>query len=292
MDQAQVRAIQVAQALDSIDMSRALTGARQLSAELGITLNAAMQVMGLLGAAAQAANTPAEFDPRSPRFDREDNRLARIRETMAQIRQETTSVSRGLASIAGTGGGGSAQAAAEEIKNIKPAIDETSSAMESFRSTAQSAFVGLVTGAKSLKETLSDLLGKFAEFLANSAFQSIFSGGGLGARRSGKGGGGGGFLSSIFAGFFDKGGNIPRGQFGIAGERGMELVQGPAHVTSRADTARMMGGGGGVVVNVDARGAQQGVAEQITQGISRAIPEITAAVRSGIGARQSRGYAV
>jgi len=288
--------------MESINFSTALTGARQLSAELGITLNAAMRIRGLLGAAAQAANTPVEFDPRSPRFNAaaaaEAANLERIRATMDLIQQETREVGLGLASIAGTGGGdqggvgGSAQAVAEEIKNIKPAIDETSSAMESFRSTAQSAFVGLVTGAKSLKETLSDLLGKFAEFLANSAFQSIFSGGGLGARRSGKGGGGGGFLSSIFAGFFDKGGNIPRGQFGIAGERGMELVQGPAHVTSRADTARMMGGGGGVVVNVDARGAQQGVAEQIVQGISRAIPEITAAVRSGIGARQSRGYAV
>ena len=299
LDTAQVRAALFAQAVGSINFSTALTGARQLSAELGITLNAAMRIRGLLGAAAQAANTPVEFDPRSPRFNaaaaEEAARLERIRATMDLIQQETRAVGLGLASIAGTGGGGgggggggSAREAAEAIAEIEPAIEETSSAMESFRSTAQSAFVGLVTGAKTLKETLSDLLGKFAEFLANSAFQSIFSGGGGG----GKGGGGGGFLSSIFAGFFDKGGNIPRGQFGIAGERGMELVQGPAHVTSRADTARMMGGGGGVVGNVDARGAQQGVAEQITQGISRAIPEITAAVRSGINGRQSRGYSV
>ena len=53
----------------------------------------------------------------------------------------------------------------------------------------------------------------------------------------------GGDLGSLFAGFFDKGGMIPSDQFGVVGERGPEIVQGPAHVTSRADTARMMGGG-------------------------------------------------
>jgi len=43
-----------------------------------------------------------------------------------------------------------------------------------------------------------------------------------------------------FAGMFDKGGRIPSGQFGIAGEYGPEIVKGPAYVTSRADTANLM----------------------------------------------------
>lgn len=58
--------------------------------------------------------------------------------------------------------------------------------------------------------------------------------------------------ATSFAGMFDKGGDIPAGMWGIAAERGMELVgnqllrqpsivQGPAHVTSRADTASMLG---------------------------------------------------
>ena len=201
-----------------------------------------------------------------------------------------------VAESAGGGAGGKSGAAPEIVK-LTPALESASSAMDGFESAGRSAFTQLVTGAKGLNRTLSDLLAKFAEVLANSAFDSIIgaiSGSGK------KGGGNGDLLSSVvsavagsFAGSFDGGGNIPRGQFGIAGERGMELVQGPAHITSRADTARMMGGGGGgVVVNVDARGAQQGVAQQITQGISRAIPEITAAVRSGINGRQSRGYSV
>lgn len=38
-------------------------------------------------------------------------------------------------------------------------------------------------------------------------------------------------LGGIFAGFFAQGGQIPRGQYGIVGEQGPELVQGPANVT-------------------------------------------------------------
>lgn len=42
----------------------------------------------------------------------------------------------------------------------------------------------------------------------------------------------GGFdFSNIFSGFFANGGNIPAGTFGVVGERGPELVTGPANVT-------------------------------------------------------------
>ena len=53
----------------------------------------------------------------------------------------------------------------------------------------------------------------------------------------------GGPLSS-FAGLFDEGGRIPAGQVGIVGERGPELVRGPANVTGREDTAALASGGG------------------------------------------------
>lgn len=42
-----------------------------------------------------------------------------------------------------------------------------------------------------------------------------------------------------FAGMYDSGGFIPRGQFGIAGENGPEVVHGPATVTSRRRTAAL-----------------------------------------------------
>lgn len=42
-----------------------------------------------------------------------------------------------------------------------------------------------------------------------------------------------------FAGMYDSGGMIPRGQFGIVGENGPEIVNGPANVTSRRRTAAL-----------------------------------------------------
>jgi TP901 family phage tail tape measure protein len=49
----------------------------------------------------------------------------------------------------------------------------------------------------------------------------------------------GGFPPMGFAGMYDSGGTIPRGQFGIAGENGPEIVNGPAYVTSRRRTAAL-----------------------------------------------------
>ncbi|HHG8820450.1 TPA: phage tail tape measure protein [Citrobacter amalonaticus] len=47
----------------------------------------------------------------------------------------------------------------------------------------------------------------------------------------------GGFPTMGFAGMYDSGGTIPRGQFGIVGENGPEIVNGPANVTGRKRTA-------------------------------------------------------
>lgn len=44
---------------------------------------------------------------------------------------------------------------------------------------------------------------------------------------------------SPFAGMYDSGGVIPRGQFGIVGENGPEIVNGPARITSRRRTAAL-----------------------------------------------------
>lgn len=49
----------------------------------------------------------------------------------------------------------------------------------------------------------------------------------------------GGFPSMGFAGMYDSGGTIPRGQFGIVGENGPEIVNGPANVTGRLRTAAL-----------------------------------------------------
>lgn len=56
-----------------------------------------------------------------------------------------------------------------------------------------------------------------------------------------------------YSGAYDNGGDIKAGQFGIVGERGAEIVTGPATITSRKDTKALMeggGSGGGMVVNI------------------------------------------
>lgn len=60
---------------------------------------------------------------------------------------------------------------------------------------------------------------------------------------------GAGIVSQIsgsnFSGAYDKGGNIPAGKIGLVGEYGPELMEGPAKITSRAETARMLREGNG-----------------------------------------------
>lgn len=56
----------------------------------------------------------------------------------------------------------------------------------------------------------------------------------------------GGVVSTIsstnFSGAYDDGGSIPSGKWGIVGEVGPEIVQGPANVTSRKDTEALLSG--------------------------------------------------
>lgn len=64
-------------------------------------------------------------------------------------------------------------------------------------------------------------------------------------------------LNSVnFAGMFDKGGSIGSGQWGIAGEYGPEIIEGPARVVSRADTARLFAESGSGKQNTAAPNVQ------------------------------------
>lgn len=71
--------------------------------------------------------------------------------------------------------------------------------------------------------------------------------------------------SSNYSGAYDAGGVIPAGRIGLVGERGPELVQGPATVTGRRQTAQLMqgssGGGREMRINIinapDTRGAAE-----------------------------------
>lgn len=149
------------------------------------------------------------------------------------------------------------------MENISDATIETSRTIENdFGSSLERAF-------SDGKLTLSD----FSSFFANTMSKMIGDalrgrGGILGALGSvfGGGGGGGGMLGSLlgaglnflfpgaggivgslFGGFFADGGRLKSGRFGIVGEAGPELIQGPATITPMDQLE--MGGGQPVTVN-------------------------------------------
>ncbi len=117
----------------------------------------------------------------------------------------------------------------------------------------------------------------FTKSIKRAALEYLLFGEGMFAGGGKKSGGFGGIVGA-FAGMFDKGGPIPSGQFGIAGENGPEIVRGPAMVTSTKDTARAMQGGAGqmdVRVYVDQDGNWQAAVEKISGGVVRqAVPSI------------------
>lgn len=61
---------------------------------------------------------------------------------------------------------------------------------------------------------------------------------------------------------YDKGGFIKSGEFGIVGEVGPELVQGPAQVTSRKDTAELLSKKNAITVNLIENSERAGTVEE------------------------------
>ena len=110
------------------------------------------------------------------------------------------------------------------------------------------------TGKLSFKDLFRSLMVEIIKMQANKIFLALFSPTGM--------------FGDLFAGLFDKGGMIPGGKFGIAGENGPELINGPARITSTAATAQLLGNSGGgktfVTYNInaiDSRSFDQRLAE-------------------------------
>lgn len=83
-----------------------------------------------------------------------------------------------------------------------------------------------------------------------------------------------------YSGAYDSGGNIPAGKFGIVGERGAEIVTGPATVTSRRDTKALINGAGGsggmtvyITQNIQGNG-DQALAEVVDRATKNALNEV------------------
>lgn len=88
---------------------------------------------------------------------------------------------------------------------------------------------------------------------------------------------------------YDKGGKIPSGQFGIVGEYGPEIIQGPANVTSRKDTAEMLNKNGytNITVNVVEDSSKAGNVETKDTDEETIINVFVSNVRKGGEASQA-----
>ena len=112
-------------------------------------------------------------------------------------------------------------------------VDEATNAAEKaekiFEKTTKGMEDMIVNFAKTGKFEFKGFINSILEELLRSQVQQLI------AKTFGSFGGGSGggqsTLGKFFAGFFADGGMIPAGQFGIAGERGPELISGPATVT-------------------------------------------------------------
>lgn len=115
-----------------------------------------------------------------------------------------------------------------------------------FQTTTKGMEDAIVNFVKTGKFEFKSLVATILEELLRSQIRQLIAStfGAIGGS-----GGGGNFFSNPFAGFFANGGMIPAGQFGVVGERGPELVTGPAQVTPIAT-------GGNVTYNINATDAQ------------------------------------
>ena len=121
------------------------------------------------------------------------------------------------------------------------AINATGQAITSTTSQIQSATSqvgGYIDSMFGKLESKGGLLGKLGGFARSSGIGS----------KIGNLFGGGGFK---FGGFFADGGKIPAGRYGVTGERGPEMVRGPATVTP-------MGAGGNISFNFNVSGGGSG----------------------------------
>lgn len=131
-----------------------------------------------------------------------------------------------------------AQSAADAAKQVTDATGQTledgSSRLTSLFSDVGNAVAGAITQGESFGDAMRGIFQRVANDFISSGISGLFS------NLFGGTGGAGSFFGSLFAGFKDVGGRVPSGKFAIAGERGPEIITGPANVVSTAATARVM----------------------------------------------------
>lgn len=175
--------------------------------------------------------------------------------------------------------------AKQHVENLRTAQQALNSAMSQFADFGINAFEGLMDRSKKFSDILRDLVKQ----LSSSALKGALTGEGVFGQMMGLGGKNGNTggllgmlaggvskasgLGGLFSGFFAEGGSIPSGKFGIVGEKGPEMVAGPATVTPNA---------GGAKINIHNYSNANVEARQMSDG------EIMVLVQSAINANNKR----
>jgi predicted transcriptional regulator len=142
---------------------------------------------------------------------------------------------------------GASDAQAEQAAGLVQAIDQAAraqQAMDQFRSSAEDAFAGFLTGSMSAKdafESFADsVVQQIARILAQQAIESLF--GGFGGAGGGSFGGSiGSFFGSLFGGGRASGGAVQGNRLYRVNENGPEML------SYQGKDFLMMGGGAGMV---------------------------------------------
>lgn len=181
------------------------------------------------------------------------------------------------------------------FKDLRDSVDE-------FGDAAGDAFGEIITGSKSAKEAISDLLQSTASRLASEGFNGLFDvligsiGGGSGA--SSGGGAGGSFLSGIGGAIgslfgFNSGGDMVLGGAGGIDNNILSLNGQPIANTSRGETmsirpAGKSGGSGSIVVNQTIN-VSTGVQETVQAELVAFLPTIEKTTKAAINEEKIRG---
>jgi len=206
------------------------------------------------------------------------------------------------------------------ISGLKDKFKAAGSAAQQMGADIGGALNDIIVKGEDAREVISNLLQSFASQALNSGWSTISSilFGGAGASGGATGSvadlmGGSSFLGGwAKGGIFDGGRVLPfakggifdspvlfpmRGGAGLMGEAGPEAIMPLARGADGRLGVRSDGlGGGGVTVqvsvNVDARGAVDGVAAQVSEAVRAQIPAIVRQSVAGVAAARKRGYPV
>lgn len=158
--------------IGQIDFTPSVRSAQQLAQQLNVSLHRAMQIMGLIGEAAQSRNAEVVFDPRDPRYDAEAAqqaaRMERLRAQMEKIREETETVPLISTSVAElSNSAGSAARALDKVEEESAELGETldsplkssiDQVRDAFKDFAERGFKDFKSFADSVKATFKKLL--------------------------------------------------------------------------------------------------------------------------------------